>query len=662
MPEKWQEITIRYTIYCPQTNASYTYISSRKKQDSIFFRWPSSTLLLTEIKSLNLQYLEIISNVTILKITSNHYDKHPYILYEYPLDLQNNFHLEWTIDSTIYNQMKDAHHGKSFESNIQHETWLIKFYPNGYRSTDRPSFFVQLCSLPSFVTKLTVQYALSCTETETTSHVTTDFSYDSSEWNQGDNILSYEQFLQLNASNLTFILDINIIDIVYAYGGSINDYSNNYKWVISDPQMMLNLNSTDESCHWSNMFNIHSFDGWKIQACPEANSFKIFVHLMSKPVEWGEVTARYTINIPQVTIYKFTYIHTFNGEAGNGRPDRTPHPTPPQKLKQLKLDFFEIIVNVTILNIISSKNNQTMLYQYPLVHNKHPHFEWHINSLIIQNLKNKQMVQSDIYNDMFLLNMESKWPTLTLNNTGGIAMLWLQICAMPPNVWKITVQYTFSWDSKFKITDTNEFLYEHPEASRHKIMLIDDFTDLSEIIFVVDIVIIGVVDIFYKNNNFKIEKTEADSVNEFNQQVDEWKNDMSNIIDTCEEILSLIKEEIVTIERNLEQQSDSCPTANNTDHNNNVSVIFIIGSMVTIIVMFITTKYIIYQERVFNINHITNTNKDIMDRCTICMENIRQYACIPCGHLCLCQNCNELINDRCPICNTKCKVVKIFKS
>jgi len=36
--------------------------------------------------------------------------------------------------------------------------------------------------------------------------------------------------------------------------------------------------------------------------------------------------------------------------------------------------------------------------------------------------------------------------------------------------------------------------------------------------------------------------------------------------------------------------------------------------------------------------------------CCICMENPKTIAVIPCGHLCLCQNCSPIISDECPIC------------
>eukprot|EP01084_Bolivina_argentea_P067739 123316_1 len=68
-----------------------------------------------------------------------------------------------------------------------------------------------------------------------------------------------------------------------------------------------------------------------------------------------------------------------------------------------------------------------------------------------------------------------------------------------------------------------------------------------------------------------------------------------------------------------------------------------------------------------NVYH-KNSENDIEDsiiqeqeECVICMDNIVTYACIPCGHYCVCKRCKDLIDNKCPICQAKCTVCKIFK-
>ena len=57
--------------------------------------------------------------------------------------------------------------------------------------------------------------------------------------------------------------------------------------------------------------------------------------------------------------------------------------------------------------------------------------------------------------------------------------------------------------------------------------------------------------------------------------------------------------------------------------------------------------------------------------CSICLENEKTYACIPCGHMCLCALCAEDLSKkkmhgqnitRCPICRLKVdKISRIYQ-
>tara|TARA_A100001015_G_C15043830_1_gene741887 strand:+ start:3182 stop:3715 length:534 start_codon:yes stop_codon:yes gene_type:complete len=48
--------------------------------------------------------------------------------------------------------------------------------------------------------------------------------------------------------------------------------------------------------------------------------------------------------------------------------------------------------------------------------------------------------------------------------------------------------------------------------------------------------------------------------------------------------------------------------------------------------------------------------------CCICMENPREMVYINCGHLCACAKCERRIDDKCPICRTASRAVKIIYS
>merc|ERR1712228_67609 len=44
-------------------------------------------------------------------------------------------------------------------------------------------------------------------------------------------------------------------------------------------------------------------------------------------------------------------------------------------------------------------------------------------------------------------------------------------------------------------------------------------------------------------------------------------------------------------------------------------------------------------------------NHDLRQKeCVICLDNKRTHCCVPCGHKCLCEQCKDLTNGKCPIC------------
>lgn len=50
-----------------------------------------------------------------------------------------------------------------------------------------------------------------------------------------------------------------------------------------------------------------------------------------------------------------------------------------------------------------------------------------------------------------------------------------------------------------------------------------------------------------------------------------------------------------------------------------------------------------------------------IEECNICFINKKNYACVPCGHLCMCGDCANKVDSKCPICNTEFNnIIKIF--
>lgn len=49
------------------------------------------------------------------------------------------------------------------------------------------------------------------------------------------------------------------------------------------------------------------------------------------------------------------------------------------------------------------------------------------------------------------------------------------------------------------------------------------------------------------------------------------------------------------------------------------------------------------------------------NECIVCMDCSIEFACVPCGHLCLCSECASQINDHCPLCRNNIEsVLRIY--
>lgn len=58
-----------------------------------------------------------------------------------------------------------------------------------------------------------------------------------------------------------------------------------------------------------------------------------------------------------------------------------------------------------------------------------------------------------------------------------------------------------------------------------------------------------------------------------------------------------------------------------------------------------------------------NTKAENEDKCACCWERPPEMVCIPCGHLCICEECKyQLRQKKCPICSQPVKnIYKVFK-
>lgn len=61
------------------------------------------------------------------------------------------------------------------------------------------------------------------------------------------------------------------------------------------------------------------------------------------------------------------------------------------------------------------------------------------------------------------------------------------------------------------------------------------------------------------------------------------------------------------------------------------------------------------------LDSVRSSAPDIIAKCCICMSRVREFACVPCYHMCLCIGCKGRVLA-CPVCRAVPeKIVKIFR-
>ena len=60
--------------------------------------------------------------------------------------------------------------------------------------------------------------------------------------------------------------------------------------------------------------------------------------------------------------------------------------------------------------------------------------------------------------------------------------------------------------------------------------------------------------------------------------------------------------------------------------------------------------------------NIKNKSSQGENKCCVCLTEVANQANINCGHLSVCETCSYQLGDKCPICRTEGRYIKIFKS
>eukprot|EP01084_Bolivina_argentea_P058942 107583_1 len=231
LPQKWDHIIVRRTIECIQSLSKYTCIATYEKDSS--FGWCDGALSLKEVS--HFKQLTFIITITILRIELIENLSHKIF---YQINNKNEhkkrYHIQWKIDEILMTKMKESNTGKCYESNIEKEgLFCIQCFPNGDNAASKGDveLYIQLCSLPRNISKLEIQYSLSCIETNSKDTRTKEFDYDndqSAKWSH--DVLSFDEFKKYE--NVTFEADIIIKNRYDLKGDLLSDTLSDWNWYL----------------------------------------------------------------------------------------------------------------------------------------------------------------------------------------------------------------------------------------------------------------------------------------------------------------------------------------------------------------------------------------------------------------------------------------------
>eukprot|EP01084_Bolivina_argentea_P044341 81602_1 len=468
MPEEYKCITVSFIINSPQTFSKWGIIQNYTHSGTKW-GWISYALSLSELKELNPSEIILIVDIEILRIIKKETNE---ILYQNPfiMDAQMQINETWFIDENIMNNIKHLQtfgKGKSLNSNVFHNMWIIALYPigiktNAYTSAENECLLgVNLCYLPINVSKISIRSTITLIEANKT-EITNNCIY-SADCSYGDlkKLCSFDEFI--NYSQHTISINIIILqvwnnnnEIIYSYNPShkiIKKWnqknkritSGSYEWVIQNEKLLNHmLNSEVTSKFKSIKFCIAGFE-WRFVIYPNGhsidrlNSFDVFLELDSLPIDWNCII-QFQIYSPQ-TESKMTAIVEYHSSLGLWGWDHNSMLL--SEIKTVKPSEIILNANIEIIRIIKMDSN-IILYQNPLniniemVINK----TWIIDSDLMNRIKGLiifgKQLSSDIFGDIWVIRL---CPYGFEKTNNGECQLGLALCNLPFNISNICVKY-----------------------------------------------------------------------------------------------------------------------------------------------------------------------------------------------------------------------------
>eukprot|EP01084_Bolivina_argentea_P011428 21359_1 len=131
IPDEWEMIYGQLRMKCIEANASFTRMIALRHESTFYTAWDDRNLLLSELKALCLNEMNIEISFKVFQIESKK-DMTIYRCYNNKMPFKKKGFIKWDIHKDVLKQFDHAYYGKSFESPINNnEPFIIRCYPKG---------------------------------------------------------------------------------------------------------------------------------------------------------------------------------------------------------------------------------------------------------------------------------------------------------------------------------------------------------------------------------------------------------------------------------------------------------------------------------------------------------------------------------------------------
>eukprot|EP01083_Nonionella_stella_P068320 181313_1 len=247
-----------------------------------------------------------------------------------------------------------------------------------------------------------------------------------------------------------------------------NMNSGTYKWHIDDRSLVNKILSAQLKDKFdSNVFQVGKLN-WKIRLYPNGYSEEskgccgVFSRLLGMPSSWKSIFCQLHIECAQMQT-KMVFPRSYNKPKSAGCDVSSFEDLKASCDKEVTFIITIRITRITLKENIPTPQTNRMLFQMQTnKYKKSARLQWSIDAQMMTKLKSfhkGQAICSGIYDHIWCLRV---YPGGAWNDKEGDVVIILYLCALPPNISRMSVQWTaHCHEANIRQTRTCDFDEEH---------------------------------------------------------------------------------------------------------------------------------------------------------------------------------------------------------